>query len=259
MDWYKRHIGDYTRDTAHLTLLEHGAYNRLLDLYYAREGSLPDAQVERLACARTDDERAAVRAVLSEFFTLTDGVWVNKRADRELAAYHETVERGKRYGAMGGRPVKDRTLSTNNHEGYQTLSENNHEGYPTLSKNNHNQNQNQNQNQEVITTSSVASTEPPVLEFPCNGQGPKTWALTPAKVSEWQTAYPAVDVLTECRKARQWCIDNPRKAKTHQGMARFLGSWLSRQQDRGATPAAAPPPQAKAQRINPFTQQPIED
>jgi hypothetical protein len=42
-------------------------------------------------------------------------------------------------------------------------------------------------------------------------------------------------------------------------MARFLGSWLSRQQDRGATPAAAPPPQAKAQRINPFTQQPIED
>jgi uncharacterized protein YdaU (DUF1376 family) len=32
VNYYERHIGDYLKDTAHLSLLEHGIYTRLLDV-----------------------------------------------------------------------------------------------------------------------------------------------------------------------------------------------------------------------------------
>ena len=35
MIFYKRYLGDYQRDTGHLSMLEHGAYTLLLDAFYA--------------------------------------------------------------------------------------------------------------------------------------------------------------------------------------------------------------------------------
>ena len=35
MHFYKFHIGDYAKDTGHLTLLEHGVYRSLMDWSYA--------------------------------------------------------------------------------------------------------------------------------------------------------------------------------------------------------------------------------
>lgn len=77
-----------------------------------------------------------------------------------------------------------------------------------------------------------ASPEIPVLEFPTHGDK-KTWPLTQTKLSEYTESFPAVDVLAECRKALQWCRDNPTKQKTFTGMAKFIGGWLGRAQDRG--------------------------
>ena len=54
MNYYERHIGDYLKDTAHLSLLEHGIYGRLLDIYYTREEPIQEAQVMRLVWARSD-------------------------------------------------------------------------------------------------------------------------------------------------------------------------------------------------------------
>ena len=90
MNYYERHLGDYARDTAHLSMLEHGAYSLLLDRYYATEAPIPDDQVHRLARARSPEEIAAVDAVLAEFFVRVDGAWVNHRAEREVAKYLET-------------------------------------------------------------------------------------------------------------------------------------------------------------------------
>jgi hypothetical protein len=73
---------------------------------------------------------------------------------------------------------------------------------------------------------------PPVLTIPAVGEGDQEWPLTQAKIDEWGEAYPGVDVLAECRKARQWCIDNPTRRKTAKGMPRFLSTWLSRAQDQ---------------------------
>lgn len=54
-------------------------------------------------------------------------------------------------------------------------------------------------------------------------------------IDEWKELYPAVDILQELRKMKGWCIDNPRKRKTRNGVRRFIGGWLSREQDRGGT------------------------
>lgn len=106
MLFYKRHIGDYLRDTLHLSLLEHGAYARLLDLYYTREGALPDDQVVRLVGARSKQESIAVRSVLLEFFTLKEGDWHHKRCDQEIADAAERTRQARENGARGGRPKK---------------------------------------------------------------------------------------------------------------------------------------------------------
>jgi Protein of unknown function (DUF1376) len=40
MYYYQHHIGDYRKDTSHLSLIEHGIYRQLLDLYYITEKPL---------------------------------------------------------------------------------------------------------------------------------------------------------------------------------------------------------------------------
>lgn len=88
MNYYERHIGDYLKDTAHLSLLEHGVYGRLLDVYYTREAPIPAADVARLVSARSRDEKAALDAVLQEFFTLEGDAWRHARCDREIADFN---------------------------------------------------------------------------------------------------------------------------------------------------------------------------
>jgi len=89
---YPRHIGDYLRDTGHLSLLEHGVYGRLLDLYYLNGGPIPGdiAGLCRKLGARSADERTAVEAVVTEFFTRTDdGNLLNKRCQIVIEKYKD--------------------------------------------------------------------------------------------------------------------------------------------------------------------------
>jgi hypothetical protein len=48
--------------------------------------------------------------------------------------------------------------------------------------------------------------------------------------SQWDKAYPAVDVQGELAKAAAWLIANPRNAKSN--YARFLTNWLTKAQDK---------------------------
>lgn len=106
MNYYEHHLGDYAKDTAHLTMLEHGAYRLLLDRYYGTEQGIPGDQAHRVARARTREEKAAVDAVLSEFFTLADGVWKNGRAEEEIAKAQAKINASQENGKKGGRPRK---------------------------------------------------------------------------------------------------------------------------------------------------------
>lgn len=121
MNFYKRHIGDYIKDTSHLSLLEHGIYTRLLDVYYTREQALPPFdQTARLIGARSDDERAALRDVLAEFFTESDAGYRQERCEREIEVAAAAAERSREVGKKGGRPRKDETqqVSAENPAGY---------------------------------------------------------------------------------------------------------------------------------------------
>lgn len=104
MNYYERHLGDYAKDTAHLSMIEHGAYDLLLDRYYATEQGIPQDQAHRVTRARTKEEKAAVDTVLNEFFKLIDGVWRNKRADEEIIKAQAKIKAAQENGKKGGRP-----------------------------------------------------------------------------------------------------------------------------------------------------------
>jgi len=110
VNFYKRHLGDYAKDTTHLSLLEHGIYTRLLDVYYSREKPFPgfDATA-RLIGARSDDERSALRDILNEFFTHVDGGYQHARCEREIAEAGVKAEKNREVGKLGGRPRKTET------------------------------------------------------------------------------------------------------------------------------------------------------
>lgn len=96
MNFYKRHLGDYAKDTGHLSPLEHGVFTLLLDWYYASEQPIPADKVYRVAKATTKQERQAADAVLTDFFTRDGDVWKNKRADAEIAVAHAQAETNRR-------------------------------------------------------------------------------------------------------------------------------------------------------------------
>lgn len=106
MNYYEHHLGDYAKDTGHLSMLEHGAYRLLLDRYYSTEEGIPAAQAYRLARARSEEECHAVDVVLDEFFDLVDGVWVNRRAEEEIEKARVRIGAAKENGKKGGRPRK---------------------------------------------------------------------------------------------------------------------------------------------------------
>ena len=113
MNYYIRHLGDYARDTRHLSMLEHGAYSMLLDRYYSTECPIPAGQVYRFSVARTPEEKAAVDAVLDEFFVLNDdSAWAHSKCDAEIQKAMDKINSAKENGKRGGRPIKSSLKNT---------------------------------------------------------------------------------------------------------------------------------------------------
>lgn len=106
MNFYPRFPGDYLRKTMHLSMLEDGAYTRLLDWYYANDRAIPHERRYAVARASTSAERAAVDAVIGEFFVLIDGQHHNERADVEIEAGRKRIDAAKANGKKGGRKPK---------------------------------------------------------------------------------------------------------------------------------------------------------
>ena len=110
MNYYERYCGDYQRDTAHLSLAEHGAYTMLLDAYFSVEKPLPKdlSSLYRVCRAMTRFEQQAVKVVAEQFFPVSevDGLRHNHRADREIAKARPKIEAARINGRKGGRPPK---------------------------------------------------------------------------------------------------------------------------------------------------------
>ena len=90
MHYYQHNIGDYRKDTSHLTLLEHGIYRQLLDTYYLDEEPLSNdlAKLMRSHSVRNADEQQALQNVLTDFFELTENGYFHKRCEDGIAQFH---------------------------------------------------------------------------------------------------------------------------------------------------------------------------
>lgn len=103
MNFYDHHIGDYTTATIHLTLAQHGAYRRLMDIYYGTEKpiSLDFDRVCKSIPTRNKEEENTVRWVLEEFFKMKDDGWHNAHCDKKIQQWRKNRENG---GKSKGRP-----------------------------------------------------------------------------------------------------------------------------------------------------------
>ena len=97
MHYYQHNIGDYRRDTSHLSLVEHGIYRQLMDSYYLDEQPLCAdlAKLMRSHCVRSADEQQSLKNVLADFFELTENGYIHKRCDEVIAEYHGKSDKAR--------------------------------------------------------------------------------------------------------------------------------------------------------------------
>jgi uncharacterized protein YdaU (DUF1376 family) len=91
MHYYQFNIGDYRRDTAHLSHLEHGIYRSLIDTYMLEESPLPGdmKELERKHSIRTANEKKALRNVLNDFFKFENSMFLHSRCDEDIISYRD--------------------------------------------------------------------------------------------------------------------------------------------------------------------------
>ena len=91
MHYYRHHIGDFLKDTGHLSNEQMGIYLRMLWKYYLDEKPLHD-DCESIAFAMRSDEKT-VHLILRHFFVLQDDGWRHNRCDKEIADFHGKKEK----------------------------------------------------------------------------------------------------------------------------------------------------------------------
>jgi len=91
MHYYQFNIGDYRRDTSHLSHLEHGIYRALIDTYLLDQSALSGdiSEIERKHSIRTSNEKKALRNVLNDFFKFENERFFNSRCDEVILSYQE--------------------------------------------------------------------------------------------------------------------------------------------------------------------------
>jgi len=254
--WVPFFIGDHVKDTGHLSTLEEGAYLRLMFHYYSTGKPLPASDRILANIARVPlTEWAEIRDVVVALFVRDGEVLRHKRIEHELAGIARRSAQGREKAAkrwqrnqegdavaMPQHPDSTAAVIPQHSSGNagemlvtvtttttaQGVGESSIEASPTpLAE------------EEAAERSAGAAAPPPsaVLEFPCTGGVGARWGLTEAKLDEYRTSFPGLDVLGELRKARQWLLDNPTRQKTLRGVPAFLGRWLAREVD---SPRRAP-------------------
>ena len=210
MHYYPHHIGDYQRDTAHLSVTEHGVYRLLMDHYYATEKPIP-ADINslcRIIRATSKPERQAVESVTTQFFTADGNHLKHKRIEAEIAEYEVIKLRNQNNGRLGGRPPKANPNKTQSKPSGLFL------GNPD----------------ETLPRTKNQEPSPPAPQgeedAPKRVQQPKqpppddeTWL----KELESDNTYAGINVRGELGKMQRWCETNRKKPSRK----RFV-NWLNR-------------------------------
>lgn len=120
MHYYRFDIGDYRRDTAHLTPIEHYIHRSLIDWYYLDEKPIPkETQVVSRRLSLGIEFNESITNVLNDFYVLHEDGWHHKRIDAALLTYQSNNGKNKVNGKLGGRPKKTHPVN----DGFENESE----------------------------------------------------------------------------------------------------------------------------------------
>jgi uncharacterized protein YdaU (DUF1376 family) len=118
MHYYQFNVGDYRRDTSHLSLTEHGIYRMLLDTYYLNDGPIDadDAKLMRTHCVRTADEVQAYKNVINDYFELRDGQYFHRGCDKVLGQIFEKSDKARQSAMARWNKKSNKNKAETRHE-----------------------------------------------------------------------------------------------------------------------------------------------
>lgn len=227
MHHYAFNIGDYIKDTVHLDLIQHGAYRRLLDWYYASETPLPDdlTFLARVCGAQTAVEKKAVDMVLRNFFKLNGKTWQHKRVEKEIGKYRAKSKAGS--AGMESRYQDANELDN----GFDNKPDNRSDNKPPKNQYAHDNQEPRTKNQEPVLLLEADASEPETAVL--NWSKDYGWrGVTDTMRQEWKLAYPACDPDTQLARMDQWLKANPQKSMKKLWL-KFVTGWMSRSQESG--------------------------
>ena len=255
---YPHYIGDFNNSTRHCSRLERSIFRDCLDMYFHKEAPLTENfdQLARLLVVNSEEERKALEIVLEDFFTLEADGYHNRRCDTEIAKYHGFIHKQAKAGRASAKARREKSTKTElalNGDATSVEPALN-SGATTVEPIRTEQNRTRiNKDKDTSPVPSEEVTEPVVITMPTNRfntQG-EEFLVTESMVAEWHQAYPSLNINAELPRIRAWLLDNQPKRKTVKGMRKFIGTWLSRQHDRGSQHEASNPSiQFAGQRCN---------
>lgn len=138
MNYYKYYSGDFMRDTAALSLVEVGAYQRLLNHYYATGSLTSDlSSLFRICAAFTEEEQNAVKKVINLYFKKRADFVTNLRVEKELKMAQEFInkQRAKAYKRHGTAPKPDMPQHNSGNATADATAMPNHTPYTNINNN----------------------------------------------------------------------------------------------------------------------------
>jgi uncharacterized protein YdaU (DUF1376 family) len=113
--WMPFYVGDYLRDTAHLTTEQHGAYLLLLFACWSMK-KLPNDDGKLMAITRCEsmEKWLNLRKTLEPFFHGKQGFWHQKRIKNELKKLLESSKQRSENGRKGAATRWQHKVKTNN-------------------------------------------------------------------------------------------------------------------------------------------------
>ena len=109
--WMPLYVGDYLRDTGHLTVIEHGAYLLLIMHAWSRGGALPvDESRLRGIAKMTPTQWRKSRKTLLDFFKREAEKYSHHRIDKELSTTADLIEKRSKAGRTGGLASSNRRV-----------------------------------------------------------------------------------------------------------------------------------------------------
>lgn len=109
MNYYKRHLGDYAKDTRALSVYEHGVYTLLLDYYYSEETPIRNEDAEAIIRPSTAKEKASLQKVLARYFKPDGDFWRHSYADRVISEASEKSAKASESAAKRWKKESERS------------------------------------------------------------------------------------------------------------------------------------------------------